>query len=155
MIKRFIKASKYWKTFQSRVTKTVQSSINFYQMLVLSNSHISFQDHLLTCGQVLEKCSYNCLAYIQRKNMDKHLKVCSKRPQASIQNGLQRENSEMSNDKMSMLEENLMFLRKSLNEEIQMRHDMIEELGSLKKRNQVCDFEMEKLMNCCLTKLWF
>lgn len=32
-----------------------------------------------------------------------------------------------------------MMLRKSLNDEIQMRHEMIGELGSLKRRNQVTD----------------
>lgn len=70
--------------------------------------------------------------------MEKHLKVCAKRPQALVQNGMRRDvDSTAENGKMSMLEDNLTFLRKSLNEEIQMRHDMIEELGSLKKRNQV------------------
>lgn len=70
--------------------------------------------------------------------MEKHLKVCVKRPQAPVQNGLRRDvDSIAENGKLSMLEDNLTFLRKSLNEEIQMRHDMIEELGSLKKRNQV------------------
>ena len=94
-------------------------------------SLLFFQDHLLTCGQVLEKCRHNCLSYIQRRNMDKHLKVCSKRPQI---NGL---NGDFNDEKLSVMEENLMFLRKSLNEEIQMRHEMIGELGNLKKRNQV------------------
>lgn len=88
-----------------------------------------------TCGQVLEKCSYNCLAYIQRKNMDEHLKVCSKR---GLQKG-QRvvSDRELAAERLASVEENLMFLRKALNEEIQMRHDVIGELGSLKRRNQV------------------
>lgn len=46
--------------------------------------------------------------------------------------------ADMATERLSSMEENLMFLRKALNEEIQMRHDIIGELGSLKKRNQVC-----------------
>lgn len=64
--------------------------------------------------------------------MEKHLKRCAKRPQTSIENG-----SSDADERMSMMEENLMFMRKSLNEEIQMRHEIIDELGSLKRRNQV------------------
>lgn len=41
--------------------------------------------------------------------------------------------------RLSLVEENMMMLRKSLNDEIQMRHEMIGELGSLKRRNQVTD----------------
>jgi hypothetical protein len=86
---------------------------------------------------VLEKCPFNCLSYIQRKNIDKHLKVCSRRSQVT-QNGHKSEtNAELIPERLSMIEENLMFLRKSLNEEIQMRLEVIGELGSLKRRNQV------------------
>lgn len=95
------------------------------------------KDHLLTCGQVLEKCPYNCMSYIQRKNIDKHKKSCTKRneqPQL-VENG----SMDISNERLSAIEENLTFLRKSLNEEIRMRHDMIVELGHLKKRNQITD----------------
>jgi hypothetical protein len=91
----------------------------------------------LTCGQVLEKCPYNCLSYIQRKNMDTHLRVCSKRGQTKA-NGAQIEiDLELTNERLSSVEESLMSLRKALNEEIQMRHDMIGDLGVLKRRNQV------------------
>lgn len=76
--------------------------------------------------------------------MEKHLTVCAKRPKTSIPNGAKTiADSEFSVDRISMMEENLVFLRKSLNEEIQMRHDMIEELGGLKRRNQVWKFEKE------------
>lgn len=79
------------------------------------------------------------------------MKLCSKRPQATLPNGLKNEvDSEMTNDKLSMVETNVMFLRKSLNEEIQMRHDMIEELGSLKRRNQVWRVEDE---NWCVDEI--
>lgn len=43
------------------------------------------------------------------------------------------------NQRLVSMEENLTFLRKSLNEEIQMRHDIIVEMGTLKKRNQITD----------------
>lgn len=70
--------------------------------------------------------------------MDKHLTVCMKR---SAKNPLNRQKSEsdaeMAVERLLLVEENLMSLRKSLNEEIQMRHEMIGELGSLKRRNQV------------------
>lgn len=97
----------------------------------------SLQDHLLTCGQVLEKCPFNCLSYIQRKNMDKHLKVCSKRSQPQNEEKKKEIDDDIATERLSSMEENLLFLRKALNEEIQMRHDIIGELGSLKRRNQV------------------
>lgn len=46
-------------------------------------------------------------------------------------------NNDSVNERLMSIEENLTFLRKALNEEIRMRHDMIVELGQLKKRNQV------------------
>lgn len=71
--------------------------------------------------------------------MDKHLRVCSKREQP-IQNGHKSQtDSDMAIVRLSLVEENMMMLRKSLNDEIQMRHEMIGELGSLKRRNQVTD----------------
>lgn len=68
--------------------------------------------------------------------MDKHLKVCSKRE--VLQNGNNKpQDSDMIAERLAIVEENLMFLRKSLNDEIQMRLDLISEFGSLKRRNQV------------------
>lgn len=69
--------------------------------------------------------------------MDKHLTVCPKRGQFP-QNGQKKEAlSELDNKRLSSIEENLTLMRKALNEEIQMRHDVIGELGNLKRRNQV------------------
>lgn len=45
--------------------------------------------------------------------------------------------SELAAERLLSVEEDLKFLRKALNEEIQMRHEIIGELGSLKRRNQV------------------
>lgn len=71
--------------------------------------------------------------------MEKHLKVCSKRSQpGTMQNGGKTTlDAELATERLLSVEEDLMFLRKALNEEIQMRHDIIGELGSLKRRNQV------------------
>lgn len=86
------------------------------------------------CGQVLEKCPNNCLSYIQRKNMERHLKSCAKR----IKNSNENKENDMDTDmRISLLEENLMHLRKMLNEEIKMRHEVIVDLGDLKRHNQV------------------
>lgn len=74
------------------------------------------------------------MAYIQRKNMDKHKKTCSKRDEKHQHDSFK---GDVISERLSSIEENLTFLRKSLNEEIRMRHDMIVELGHFKKRNQV------------------
>lgn len=89
----------------------------------------------MTCGQVLEKCPFNCLSYIQRKNMDKHVKVCSKRTSPVPMES--KSDESLMSERLSLIEENLMFLRKTVNGEIQMRNDMIGDLGNIKKRNQV------------------
>lgn len=86
---------------------------------------------------MLEKCPFNCLSYIQRKNMDKHLTVCPKRSQFPLSGQKKEALSEIDSRRLSSIEENLTLMRKALNEEIQMRHDVIGELGNLKRRNQV------------------
>lgn len=68
--------------------------------------------------------------------MDKHVKSCVKRDEKSVLTP--NVSDDIQNERLMAIEENLTFLRKSLNEEIRMRHDMIVELGHLKKRNQVC-----------------
>lgn len=68
--------------------------------------------------------------------MDKHVKSCVKRDEKSIP--FPKVSDDIQNERLMAIEENLTFLRKSLNEEIRMRHDMLVELGHLKKRNQVC-----------------
>lgn len=68
--------------------------------------------------------------------MDNHVKNCVKRDEKSVP--VQNVADDIQNERLMSIEENLTFLRKSLNEEIRMRHDLIVELGHLKKRNQVC-----------------
>lgn len=62
--------------------------------------------------------------------MERHLKFCTKR----IKNGTEDSDNDT---RISLLEENLMHLRKILNEEIKMRHNVIVDLGDLKRHNQV------------------
>lgn len=69
--------------------------------------------------------------------MDKHLKVCSKRGQATQNGHKNGVDSELATERLELVEENVMLLRKALNEEISMRHEIIGELGSLKRRSQV------------------
>lgn len=75
--------------------------------------------------------------------MDKHLKVCPKREQALAvqQNGNAKnaKDPDQALERLSLIEGNLLMMRKSLNEEIQMRLGMISELGNVKKRNQIND----------------
>lgn len=88
--------------------------------------------------------------------MDKHLKSCTKRELTTAQlNSTQ--DAEIMVERVSSMEENLTFLRKSLNEEIQMRHDMIVELGHLKKRNQVIVtfWPLSFIHACFLPHLYF
>lgn len=84
--------------------------------------------------------------------MDKHLTVCTKR---NSRNPLNRQKSEadaeLAVERLSLIEENLTSLRKSLNEEIQMRLEMIGEFGSLKRRNQVMTTKM--MMNGVFTEI--
>lgn len=88
----------------------------------------------MTCGKVLEKCPNDCTAFIQRKNMDKHLKFCVIRDSTSPKGG---KDSIFLNERLKSMEEDLSYLRKELNEEIKMRYELISDLGQLKKRNQV------------------
>lgn len=66
--------------------------------------------------------------------MEKHLKFCVIRD-STAPNG--SKDSSPSNEKLAAIEENLSYLRKELNEEIRMRYELISDLGTLKKRNQV------------------
>jgi hypothetical protein len=72
--------------------------------------------------------------------MDKHIKSCTKRD-TTMAPAYELNITEHLNQRLVSMEENLTFLRKSLNEEIQMRHDLIVEMGTLKKRNQVSALE--------------
>lgn len=66
--------------------------------------------------------------------MDKHMKFCVIRD-STASNGLKE--ASLFNDRLNIMEEDLTYLRKELNEELKMRFEMISDLGQLKKRNQV------------------
>lgn len=69
--------------------------------------------------------------------MNQHVKTCAKRS-SMILNGI---NSDVDlttlGVRLSQIDENLTSMRKSLNDEIEMRHEIIGELGGLKRQNQV------------------
>lgn len=99
-----------------------------------------------TCGQVLEKCPNKCEAFVQRKDMEDHLLHCRKRLKQNDSSASKNRDvsdvrlsfdNDTSDVRLSLMEENLVHLREQLNSEIQMRHQLIADLGGLKKRNQV------------------
>lgn len=67
--------------------------------------------------------------------MDKHVVVCSKRTSPEPMES--KSDESLMSERLSLIEENLMFLRKTVNGEIKMRNDIIGDLGNIKKRNQV------------------
>lgn len=69
--------------------------------------------------------------------MEQHFTICAKREKPTQGRCHDDCDKERVVERLSLIEENLMFLRKSLNEEIQMRLEVIGELGALKRRNQV------------------
>ncbi|XP_055617571.1 uncharacterized protein LOC129762951 isoform X2 [Toxorhynchites rutilus septentrionalis] len=114
--------------------------------------------HILTCGAVSQKCPNSCGAHIVRKEMDRHLNRCPAGfgewpspssqspassspppplPTAPIPNGVYL--SLVEQQKLRSLEQELVALRGSLNEEIRQRLELITDLGQLKKRAQLAD----------------
>ncbi|XP_055296703.1 TNF receptor-associated factor 5-like [Sitodiplosis mosellana] len=87
-----------------------------------------FKSHLDECGQALQKCPNDCLAYIQRKFLEQHLVECPKNPNGnSIASITDRD------DEFFVLEQNITLLRSALHEEIRQRHRLIADVGSLRK----------------------
>lgn len=104
------------------------------------NFFFNFQDHVRNCGQVLEKCPNNCLAYVQRKNLEAHLKECPKT--TKMENGTNFVTTQSLNDvenRLLVLEQDIQTFRSALNEEIRQRLHLITDIGGLKRRNEVTD----------------
>ncbi|XP_059617427.1 TNF receptor-associated factor 3 [Phlebotomus argentipes] len=100
----------------------------------------SFKEHVRSCGQVLEKCPNHCHAYVQRKNLEAHLKECPKTTKAT--NGSSFVTSQSLNDvenRLLVLEQDIQTFRSALNEEIRQRLHLITDIGALKRRNEVTD----------------
>jgi hypothetical protein len=99
---------------------------------------------LIVCGQVLEKCTLHCGAYLQRKDMEQHSKKCAKTSTIQVVNGTDstkpayRAINEMEK-RLEMLQEDLSLLRSTMNEEIRERLKLVTDLGGLRKRNQLTD----------------
>lgn len=102
----------------------------------------TFKTHIANCGQVLEKCS-NCQeVFVQRKLMSQHLEKCNarKRHQQMRTNGGDLvENMSYFEDRLRILEEDAASLRAALNDEVRMRLTVVQDLGTIKRRNQVAE----------------
>lgn len=97
---------------------------------------INKQSHLTHCGNILDKCpTPGCVAYIQRKELETHLKYCP--PKAAKQNGNIVD--------LHVVLEDVAALRKTLNEEIRQRLHLITDVGTLRRRNQVSDEWTQKV----------
>ncbi|XP_031627898.1 TNF receptor-associated factor 5-like [Contarinia nasturtii] len=89
----------------------------------LDNS--DFKSHLDKCKNALQRCPRECLAYIQRKNMEQHLAVCPKKLNDIVITD--------HDDEYYILEQNITLLRSALHEEIRQRHRLIADVGALRK----------------------
>lgn len=125
---------------QVRITQT---SCYFCSEWLDSGS--TFQSHIANCGQVLEKCT-NCLeVYVQRKLMSQHLDKCNQRMKHShaATNGTSAAaaaaDTKYFEDRLRILEDDAASLRAALNDEVRMRLQVVTELGSIKRRNQVAE----------------
>lgn len=94
------------------------------------------QEHIIHCGQVLEKCPHSCSSYVPRKRMNSHLKTCPKVRSGATNGETKPDLSEYEN-RILILEQDISALRSVLNEEIKQRLHLITDVGSLRKHNQV------------------
>ncbi|XP_058444340.1 TNF receptor-associated factor 5 [Malaya genurostris] len=97
--------------------------------------------HLTVCGQTLGKCPNNCGSYITRRDMDRHLNRCPEGfgEEPRLSNGTDADSVTNELEKIHELEQEILTLRGSLNEEISQRLDLISDIGQLKKRTQLAD----------------
>ncbi|GAB0089765.1 TNF receptor-associated factor 3 [Sergentomyia squamirostris] len=100
----------------------------------------SFKEHVRSCGQVLERCPNNCLAYVQRKSIETHLKECPKTARLQNDNNFATlQDFSLMENRLIALEEDIQTYRSALNEEIRQRLHLITDIGALKRKNQVTD----------------
>ncbi|XP_055371368.1 TNF receptor-associated factor 5 [Condylostylus longicornis] len=109
----------------------------------------TFKEHIIHCGQVLEKCPQSCEVYVQRKRMRNHLRECPKVIKRNSSTNIstnenQNETTEFIN-RISVLEQDINALRSVLNEEIKQRLHLITDVGSLRKHNQISDEWTQKV----------
>ncbi|XP_065076400.1 TNF receptor-associated factor 5-like [Ochlerotatus camptorhynchus] len=88
------------------------------------------EPHIAACGQVLQKCSNGCGVYVALKDMDRHLNRCP----AGF-----GEQLPANQEKTLELEQEIIALRGTLNDEIRQRLALITDIGQLKKRTQLGD----------------
>lgn len=87
---------------------------------------------------MLQKCPGGCLAYLQRKHIEQHLRECPRK----IDNDDGRLTSY---DSLLELEQNVNTLRSALHEEIRQRHRLIADIGEIRKQNQHFDSWTEQI----------
>lgn len=104
----------------------------------------SFKEHIIHCGQVLEKCPHSCSSYVPRKRMRSHLKDCPK-VRKKVENGLENIDLREHENRMLVLEQDMSALRSVLNEEIKQRLHLITDVGSLRKHNQISNEWTQKI----------
>lgn len=104
----------------------------------------SFKEHIIHCGQVLEKCPHSCSSYVPRKRMNSHLKTCPKVRSGATNGETKPDLSEYEN-RILILEQDISALRSVLNEEIKQRLHLITDVGSLRKHNQISEEWTQKV----------
>lgn len=113
-----------------------------FQLLTLSVALLLLQEHLIHCGQVLEKCPNNCSAFVQRVKIRSHLLECPIRSKTSLNQNEASDDIPPKDDyeyKLNIIDQDLNNMRSVLNEEIRQRLHLITDVGSLRKHNQVTD----------------
>lgn len=109
------------------------------------------QTHIEHCGQVLEKCPNNCVAYVQRKCIEKHLLECPQTKTGDARPDNEKESNEpnpsLNGDiekRCFLLEQNVIALRSAFQEELRQRHRLITDVGELRKQQQLSESLIQK-----------
>lgn len=103
----------------------------------------------MACEKSLQMCPNNCVAFIQRKNLDEHLKECPKNlPKSQSNDGTDDDDGFDFEQLYSELEKNIGLLRSCLQEEIRQRHRLIIDVGALRKETmglrEQCAFDRQE-----------
>lgn len=89
---------------------------------------------------MLQQCPAGCLAFLQRKHIEQHLRECPRKV-----GHIDGENLSSNNNSPIFLEQNIGALRSALHEEIRQRHRLIGDIGELRRQNQHFDNWIEQI----------
>lgn len=84
--------------------------------------------HIEKCGLVLEKCPDGCVAYVQRKDIEQHLKECTHKDRIN-----------------SLVEQDIHSIRSALQEQSRQVQRIISDIGELRRQNHDIDQWIEKI----------